>query len=145
MDIIDGRIKDYIILIGQRMKQLLNERLLPYNITSQQSRIIGFVCSEQRQGKVIYQKDIEEAFELKGSSITSLLQGLERKGFITRHPDASDERRKFVTVLPKGQELMSDFETAFHEMDEKMMQGFTPEQQQALVEALELMASNLEH
>ncbi len=145
MDIIDGRIKDYIILIGQRMKQLLNERLLPYDITSQQSRIIGFVCSEQRQGKVIYQKDIEEAFELKGSSITSLLQGLERKGFITRRPDASDERRKFVTVLPKGQQLMSEFETAFREMDEKMVQGLTPEQQQALVEALEMMAHNLEY
>jgi len=145
VDIIDGRIKDYIILIGQRMKQLLNERLLPYDITSQQSRIIGFVCSEQRQGKVIYQKDIEEAFELKGSSITSLLQGLERKGFITRRPDASDERRKFVTVLPKGQQLMSEFETAFREMDEKMVQGLTPEQQQALVEALEMMAHNLEY
>ncbi len=133
------------MLIGQRMKQLLNERLLPYDITSQQSRIIGFVCSEQRQGKVIYQKDIEEAFELKGSSITSLLQGLERKGFITRRSDASDERRKFVTVLPKGEQLMSEFETAFREMDEKMVQGLTPEQQQVLVQALELMASNLEH
>ena len=87
----------------------------------------------------------EEAFGLKGSSVTSLLQGLERKSFITRRSDPADERRKFVTVLPKGQVLMSDFETAFREMDEKMMHGVTPEQQQALVEALELMVRNLEY
>ena len=97
-----------------------------------------------RQGKITCQKDIEEAFQLKGSSITSLLQGLERKGFIIRRPDPSDERRKFVTVLSKGLELMSEFETVFHEIDEKMVQGLTAEQQQTLVQELELMAHNLE-
>jgi DNA-binding MarR family transcriptional regulator len=134
----------YIVQIAQRAKYTLDERLLPYDITSQQSRIIGFVISEQRQGKTIYQKDIEEAFKLKGSSITSLLQGLERKKFIVRRPDPSDERRKVVTVLPKGQELMSDFEAAFREIDEKMVRDLSPEQQQMLVQVLELMTHNLE-
>ncbi len=141
---IDNKIRMYLRLIGQRTKLRLDGQLLPYGITSPQARIIGFVCSEQRQGKTIYQKDIEEAFELKGSSITSLLQGLERKGFITRRTDSSDERRKFVTVLPKGQELMSNFEAAFRTIDEKMMQGIPPAQQQELVQFLERMARNLE-
>ena len=144
MNIIDNRIRIYLRLIGQRTKLLLDERLLPYDITPQQARIIGFVCSKQREGKIICQKDIEEAFELKGSSITSLLQGLERKSFITRRPDHADERRKVVIVLPKGQELMSNFETAFREIDDKMVQGLTAEQQQTLVDALERMAHNLE-
>ncbi|HEY4383868.1 MAG TPA: MarR family transcriptional regulator [Ktedonobacteraceae bacterium] len=130
--------------IGQRAKHFLDERLLPYDITPQQARIIGFVCSEQRQGKIICQKDIEEAFELKGSSITSLLQGLERKDFIVRRPDPSDERRKVVTVLPKGEGLMSDFETAFHEIDERMVQGLTTEQQQTVAQTLKLIVDNLE-
>ena len=141
---IDDGIRAYLSLIGQRTKHLLHGRLLPYDITPQQARIIGFVCSEQREGKIICQKDIEEAFELKGSSITSLLQGLERKGFITRRPDPSDERRKIVIVLPKGERLMNDFETAFREIDEKMLQGLTPEQQQSLVDTLKLLADNLE-
>lgn len=134
----------YVMQIGQRAKHFLDERLLPYDITPQQARIIGFVCSEQRQGKIICQKDIEEAFELKGSSITSLLQGLERKDFIVRRPDPSDERRKVVTVLPKGEGLMSDFETAFHEIDERMVQGLTTEQQQTVAQTLKLIVDNLE-
>jgi MarR family transcriptional repressor of mepA len=141
---IDNSVRWYVNLIGQRMKHLLDGRLLPYDITTQQARIIGFVCSEQREGKIICQKDIEEAFELKGSSITSLLQGLERKSFITRRPDPADERRKIVIVLPKGERLMSDFETAFREIDEKMLQGITTEQQQALIDTLKLLAHNLE-
>ena len=141
---IESKIREHLRQIGQRSKLLLDERLVPYDITPQQARLIGFVCSEQQQGNITYQKDIEEAFELKGSSVTSLLQGLQRKGFIMRRSDASDERRKVVTVLPKGQELVSKFETVFHEIDEKMVQGLTPEQQQRLVQTLEQMASNLE-
>lgn len=140
---IDNSIRTYLSQIGQRTKAQLDDLLSPYGITPQQARIIGFVCSEQREGKIICQKDIEEAFQLKGSSITSLLQGLDHKRFIARHADHSDERRKIVTVLPKGQELMSTFETSFQEIDEKMVRGLSVEQQQILLQTLKLMADNL--
>jgi DNA-binding MarR family transcriptional regulator len=143
MFISDNKVRTYLSLIGQRTKHLMDQRLLPYDITPQQARIIGFVCFKQREGTIVNQKDIEEAFELKGSSITSLLQGLQRKNFITRRSDPDDERRKIVTVLPKAEALMSDFEAVFREIDERMMQGITPEQQQLLVRTLEQMARNL--
>ncbi len=144
MDSIESRIRGYLSLLGRRSKSMLDDLLLPYNITTQQARIIGFVCSEQREGKVICQKDIEEAFELRGSSITSLLQGLERKNFIRRHSDPSDERRKIVDVLLKGQELMSNFEKAFHDIDQQMVRNLSTEQKQTLLHTLEQMAHNLE-
>jgi len=144
VDIIDNNIRVYLRRIGQRTKSLMDERLLPHNITSQQARIVGFINAEQEQGKVVCQKDIEKAFELKGSSITSLLQGLERKGFIVRHLDPSDERRKCVALLPKGLELVREFAAAFHELDEKMVRDLTLEQLETLAQALKLMAHNLE-
>jgi DNA-binding MarR family transcriptional regulator len=142
-DSIEGKIRLYVSQIGQRIKLSLNERLAPYGLTPQQARIIGFVISEQREGKVICQKDIEEAFGLKGSSITSLLQGLERKSFVVRHSDPTDERKKVVTVLAKGQALMRDAEAAFHEIDQKIVRGLTQEQQEMLVHLLEHMDHNL--
>jgi MarR family transcriptional regulator, repressor for mepA len=143
MFVSDNRVRTYLIQIGQRTKHLMDQRLLPYDITPQQARIIGFVCFKQREGIIVNQKDIEEAFELKGSSITSLLQGLQRKNFIARRSDPDDERRKIVTVLPKAEALVSDFEVVFREIDERMMQGITPEQQQLLAQALEQMVRNL--
>lgn len=140
----DSRIRIYLSLIGQRMKLLFNERLLPYHITAQQARIVGFVGSAQKEGKLIYQKDIEEELELTGPSITSLLQGLERKSFIKRRPDPADERRKTVIVLPKGLELLHDLASVFQHIDEKMVHDLSVEQQQTLLQALEQMAHNLE-
>jgi MarR family transcriptional regulator, repressor for mepA len=144
VDTSQGMIRHYVTVIGQRMKQLLNERLLPYDITPQQARIVGFVGTLQERGRTLYQKDIEEEFELRGPSITSLLQGLERKGFITRRVDPSDERRKQVIVLAKGLDLLHEFEAVFQQIDQKLVQTLTAEQQQTLLQALERMAHNVE-
>ena len=140
---IDRRIRRNLRQISDQLTQLANARLLPHNITSQQALILRFVCAEQREGRVSCQRDLETQFKLKGSSITSLVKGLERKGFVKRCPDPADERRKLVTVLPKGLALMIEFETAFRELHEKMMQGFSPEQQETIAQALEQMACNL--
>lgn len=137
-------IRSYISLIDQRMKQVLHERLLPYNITPQQARVVGFVGTQQERGQLINQRDIEDAFELTGPSITSLLQGLERREFIMRRSDPTDERRKVVIVLPKGLDLVHDFEAVFDVLDQALVQGLTAEQQRSLVDVLKHLAHNLE-
>lgn len=141
---IDRRIRRNLRQISDQLTQLANTRLLPHNITSQQAWILRFVAAEQREGRVVCQRDLETQFRRKGSSITSLLHGLERKGFVSRSLDPADERRKLITVLPKGLALMVEFETAFRALHEKMMQGFSSEQQEAIAQALEQMARNLE-
>lgn len=141
---IERRIRRNLRQISDQLTQLANTRLLPHNITSQQALILRYVCTEQRAGRVICQRDIEVQFKLKGSSITSLLKGLERKAFVTRCPDPADERRKLVTARPKALALMVEFETAFDALHTKMMQGFSHEQQEAIAQALEQMARNLE-
>ena len=139
---IDRRIRRNLRQISDQLTQLANVRLLPHQITSQQALILRYICGEQRAQRAICQRDLELQF--KGSSITSLLKGLERKGFVTRCSDPSDERRKLVTALPKGLDLMIEFETAFRTLHEKMMQGFSSEQQEAIAQALEQMVRNLE-
>lgn len=141
---LDRRIRRNLRQISDQLTQLANLRLLPHQITSQQALILRYVCGEQRAQRAICQRDLETQFNLKGSSITSLLKGLERKGFITRCSDPTDERRKLVTALPKGLDLMIEFETAFRTLHEKMMQGFSSEQQEAIAQALEQMVRNLE-
>ena len=141
---LDRRIRRNLRQISDQLTQLANARLLPHQITSQQALILRYICGEQRERRAICQHDLEMQFNLKGSSISSLVKGLERKGFVTRCADPADERRKLVTALPKGLALMVEFETAFRTLHEKMMHGFSSEQQEAIAQALEQMARNLE-
>lgn len=134
----------YIRDILHNLKQLQDDRLLPYDITNQQARIVGSISSIRAAGNSVCQKDIEVIMGLKGSSITSLLQGLERKGFILRSSSVTDGRTKELSLTPKGQALIEEFNEVFQETEDKIVQGMTEEQKELFLQLLKIAAKNVE-
>jgi MarR family transcriptional regulator, repressor for mepA len=130
--------------IAHQSRLLLHEKLSAYDLTPQQARIVGFIGTEQEEGKIVYQKDVEDALQLKRSSITSLLQGLEQKDFILRYTDPEKENRKVLKLLPKGQALIRDSQAAFHDIDEQLVKGLTAEQQHTLSQLLSHLVRNID-
>jgi MarR family transcriptional repressor of mepA len=134
----------YLRTIVHNLMRLQDARLIPYDITNQQARIVGTIGSSRDNGTSICQKDIEIMMGLKGSSVTSLLQGIERKGFITRNSSASDGRAKELTLTPKGQLFIEEFYEVFQETENKIVQGMTEEQKEAFLQLLKIVAKNVE-
>lgn len=134
----------YIRSIGHNIKRILDERLIPYDITNQQARIVGYISGNQKNGNNISQKDIEIAMGLKGSSITSLVQGLERKGFIIRSSSAYDARIKELSLTSKGQELINEFNEVFNETEERITLDMTEDQREIFLKMLQLVNKNVE-
>ena len=89
-------------------------------------------------------KDIEIAMGIKGSSVTSLLKGLERKGFIVRNTGALDGRTKELSLTFKGQSLVDTFDEVFRETEEKITRGMTEEQKNTFLQLLQMVIRNLE-
>ena len=55
------------------------------------------------------------------ASVSSLLQGLERRGLVERRTEAGDERSKRVYATPAGAELIAGFDTAMAAADETIL------------------------
>ncbi len=134
----------YIRSIDHNLKRILDERLIPYDITNQQARIVGFISDKVKNGGTINQKDVETAMKLKGSSITSLLKGLERKGFITRISSSKDARSKELSLTKKGETLINEFNETFIMAEEKLTSGMTKEQKETFLLMLQLVNKNVE-
>ncbi len=134
----------YFRTIVCNIKRSIDKHLKPYNIGSQQARIIGFIYEKQKQGHVPCQKDVETWLGITGASVTSLLQGLEKKGFIQRTTKASDERTKELTLTPKGKELIDTFLAIFNETEKKIMQGMSEEQRANYLALLKLISEKFE-
>jgi DNA-binding MarR family transcriptional regulator len=134
----------YIRSIDHNLKRILDEHLIPYDITNQQARIVGFISDKVKNGSTINQKDIETAMNLKGSSITSLLKGLERKGFITRMSSSKDARSKELSLTKKGETLINEFNETFIMAEEKLTSGMTKEQKETFLLMLQLVNKNVE-
>ena len=71
------------------------------NLTVSQAYVIDFI-SMAGKDKDIFQKDLEKHFDLKRSSISLMLNNMEKNDLIQRVPVAEDARLKKIIVTEKA-------------------------------------------
>ncbi|GLZ37976.1 MarR family transcriptional regulator [Actinokineospora sp. NBRC 105648] len=67
------------------------------------------------------QRDIAQMTRTSAASVSSLLQGLERRGLVERRTEPGDERSKRVYATQAGVELIAGFDPAMAATDEKIL------------------------
>lgn len=97
-----------------------------YGITSRQGRLLEIIVDGLASGKKVNRKYLESTSFLKGSSVTSLLNGLEAKGFIERSTSKSDGRALEIKATAKGEQVIRHVKSLFVEQENKLLQGMTP-------------------
>lgn len=125
------------------LKTHLDERLAPFGITGQQARILGYIHLHEERGQPIRQKDLEEDMGLRGSSVTSLLQGLEKRGFLLRCHGDGDGRVKRLTMTEKGRGLHETFHEIMSSMEEEIVVGMSMRERRVFLRLLKRASENL--
>jgi DNA-binding MarR family transcriptional regulator len=93
-----------------------------------QSFVLGYLV--QNPGAI--QRDIAQVSRTSAASVSSLLQGLERRGLVERRTQDRDERSKRVYATPAGVELIAGFETAMAAADETILAPLDADERAAL-------------
>ncbi|KAI7255057.1 hypothetical protein KC345_g11187 [Hortaea werneckii] len=132
---------DLIREIGMKLKGSADARLNELGLNSAQGRMIGYIYENQDKG--VIQKDLAEQFKRRGASITSMLQGLEKKGYIARVTHEKDERQKKLTVLEKGVVLVEEFNRMFSDVEAGITRQLSKEEAAALLSLLSKVNQNL--
>lgn len=125
---------DLFQIIGLKLKKRADESIKELGLTSQQGKVIDYIY--ENQNNHIIQKDIADRFHLRGASVTSMLQGLEQKGFIERKIPVNNERQKNIYVLPKAVELIEEFNNSFQKVEHEIAQTLNDEEKQILKKLL---------
>lgn len=118
------------------IKQSVNAHMKPYDISWQQAIIIGIIGEKQKQGISICQKDIEKALGITAASITSLLQGLEKKDFIRRCTGTNDERTKELSLNDKGTNIITEIKAILKNTEKTITQGMSNEEKELFLNLL---------
>ncbi|ENR8064383.1 MarR family transcriptional regulator, partial [Listeria monocytogenes] len=64
-----------------KSKRKMDAKVAQFELTTQQARVLGFL--NDNAANEIIQKDLQRIFQTRGASITSLIQGLEKKELIS--------------------------------------------------------------
>lgn len=109
-------------------------------ISLSQMASIGYIYFTKKD---VYQRDLENHFELRRSTVSSSLSVLEKKGLIKRLPVSHDARLKKLVLTDLGMQLGSQVEQLFNELNDRMLQGLTTEEINSLTTMLHTIQNNL--
>ena len=88
-------------------------------------------------------RDLEAEFRLTHPTVSGLLSRLEQKGFIELRTDPEDRRVKRIYVLEKGRQCHELMHQTLSENEQRMVAGFTPEEQELFAEFLQRAIRNM--
>lgn len=110
-------------------------------ITNMHGWILGFLYHAQRP---VYQKDIESNFGIARSTVTNILQLMEKKGYLTRTTDEHDARLKRLELTELGKKVHLDTIVVIDSAHDTMEAGITDEERRICFEVLEKICKNVE-
>jgi len=133
----------YIQRLAKNIKYLADENLVKQNITIEQVKIMRFLRENNEEASA-YQKDVELFFNIKRSSVTNILNNMEKSGLLTREGIESDARIKKVRLTEKGKELSISLKGFIVHLEEVIVDGMSEEEKAAFKELLIRSLDNVE-
>ena len=94
--------------------------------------------------KDVYQKDIEKMFSVRRSTVTNLIQLMEKKGYVRRESVAADARLKKVLLTEKGIESHETIEKMIDHIEEELTDGISEEELRVFYEVIRKITDNVE-
>ncbi len=128
--------------VANRFRRLGDENLQKEGITISQLRVIAYISCHGEE--TVYQKTLEEHFEIRRSSVTGLLQNMEKSGLLKRTGSSKDARAKIVSLTEKGRELDEKLRNYIQGVESELMKGFEKEEKELLRGFLLRMLENLD-
>lgn len=120
--------------------QSMTNALESMELTAAQGHIMGYIDHAK---EAPCPRDLEGEFHLSHPTVSGLLSRLEQKGFVELRPDANDRRCKRIYVLPKGQECQDLMHQTIARNEEKIVEGFTPEEREQFASLLHRAIANM--
>lgn len=130
-----------------KIKQL-GDRVFEKILTAQ-----GIEAFNGAQGRILYVlwqedgvpiKTIAERCGLAITSLTTMLERMEKSGLIIRQQDSGDKRKTLIFLTDKAKTLKEDYDAVSDRMSAIFYQGFTEEEIRNFEEHLERIRLNLE-
>lgn len=137
--------------LGLEIKRLNNlisrniSNLETISLLNEISNSNGFILRyiEEHEDEVITQKDIEKAFSITRSTVSTVLSLMEKKELIVREVLKEDNRVKKVLITDKGKKINSDIKKEIDQFELNLIKGFNDEELKQLLFYIDKLKENL--
>ena len=144
-----GELPQVIAAQMRRVNNLIARRMNVYSkangvedITPMHAWIMSYLYRNRE--KEIYQRDIERDFSITRSTVTNILQLMEKKGYIRRMSVPQDARLKRLVLTDAGAEAHQQIMRSLRQTDQYITSLLTAEENAELLRLLNKLRAGLE-
>ncbi|MGD9475280.1 MAG: MarR family winged helix-turn-helix transcriptional regulator [Eubacteriaceae bacterium] len=139
----DKRIGFEIKTLSNRIRQYINEVMeKDPDITGIQGWIIGYI-SRHQNSQDVFQRDIEKEFNVRRSTVSGILNTMEKKGLIIRQTVDFDARLKKITLTPKAVTCNQMILDKLQEVERQLKKGLSDEEIKQFFTTLQKINKNI--
>ena len=92
---------------------------------------------------MFFQKDIEKQFGVGRSTVTNIIQLMEKKGYLQREAVEKDARLKKLILTDMGKELHEKLDHLIEQLNEETLKNVTDEELDVFFRVLEKVEENI--
>ena len=110
------------------------------DVTPMHATIIGYLMEHEET----YQRDLEIEYQVNRSTITKIVQAMERKDYIRREAVPHDKRLKRLVLTEVGKGLSQRLQQCAEVTNREMMEALTPAEREVLIASMRKIRKKLE-
>lgn len=130
-----------IKILDNMIDRKIHSTVKENRITQVQAKILRFLYVNK--SNVIYQNMIEKELGLRRSTVSGILDTMEKNGFITRNQSEHDARKKEVSLTINSLNKHKEIEKKIADFEMVLLKGITKEEQEAFFKTLDKLKENL--
>lgn len=111
------------------------------NLTHTQARILRFLFTNK--DKTIYQKTIEKEVDVRRSTISGILDTMEKNNLIIRKASIKDARKKEIALTINSLNKHKEIEKKIADFESVLLKGITDEEKEAFFKTIDKLKENL--
>ena len=128
-----------IIKIAREHRKIVEKRISDLGIHPSQHHFLMHIA----KNGACTQNSIAEAMEISAATVAVSLKKLEKGGYIEKRISPEDNRSNLIALTEKGEDVVTKSKLLFEEIDRKMFESITEEQQEQLHKYMEQIINNL--
>ena len=123
-------------LLVRRIADLLQ----PFDLTPSSGLVLGILAD---LGEPLPPNKIAERLIISRASVTSLLDSLERRGYVRRAPHSTDRRMLLIELTDAGRQVAHDFRLLVHQHQKTWMSVLSEQEKSQLIDILHRLQTAL--
>ena len=114
-----------------------------YGLTGMQFAIVSYLAKESAE-RDVFQKDLEQKFDIRKSTVTGILNTMERDGLLLLETVPYDARLRKMILTDKALQAKQNTEQVIDSVESQLSKGLTEEEITTFLSILEKISKNAE-